>query len=76
MNQSIAEAAIVQMVRAINIWLQAAGHPTRVLPRDIEVLHVERDGHAVFILAFREETPAPDVAVGKPYSTMTMRNHP
>lgn len=73
MNQSIAEAAIVQMVRAINIWLQAAGHPTRVLPRDIEVFHVERDGHAAFVLAFREETPASDANVGRPYSNMRNR---
>lgn len=71
MNQSIAEAAIVEMVRAINIWLQAAGHATRVLPRDITITHLEdANGRPAFILAFREETSA---AVGRPYSTM--RNH-
>lgn len=72
-NQSVAEAAIVEMVRAINIWLKATGHPMRVLPSDIVVTHLERDGHPAFVLAFREEMSAPVGNVGRPYSTMRNR---
>lgn len=73
MNQSIAEAAIVEMVRAINIWLRAAGHPMRVLPSDIVITHLERDGRPAFILAFQEKMSAPVGNAGQPYSTMRNR---
>ena len=75
MNQSIAELAIAEMVRAINIWLEASGQTMRVQPRDITVTHIEdANGRPAFILAFREETSAPAAGnVGQPYSTMRNR---
>lgn len=72
MNQSIAELAIAEMVRAINIWLEASGQTMRVLSSDIVFTHTkDANGRPTFILAFREETPAP---VNNGWLHRTMRN--
>lgn len=48
---STAEQAIMLIIRAVNVWLAAAGHPGRVTAHDVQVLQRGRQ----FVIAFEVE---------------------